>query len=147
MENNKQQGNQNYRKENVVVSVPLVDIKTYNRYFDDPDGVKQTLDEINWDLMAFPVIVYRKHVTGNPEMKGTSTIGAVNSFDKENNNFIISVFGKYEDVVSEFEDIVVMPRVTLSASGRSIVVGLIVSPLSDFEWMLRPNNNQKGNRR
>ena len=50
MENNKQQGNQNYRKENVVVSIPLVDIKTYNRYFDDPDGVKQTLDEINWDL-------------------------------------------------------------------------------------------------
>ena len=80
-------------------------------------------------------------------MKGTSTIGAVNSFDKENNNFIISVFGKYEDVVSEFEDVVVMPRVTLSASGRSVVVGLIVSPLSDFEWMLRPSNNQRGNRR
>lgn len=141
---NDKQNEQNYRRENVIVSVPVIDFNTYNRYIDDPEGVKQTLDEITWDLMAYPVVVYRKYtVNTDANVKGTTTIGTVNGFDKENNSFIISLFNRFEDTISEFEEAVVMPRVIKGTNGRSVIVSLIVAPKADFDWMLKPRTENR----
>ena len=137
--------NDENRLQNMSIKVPLADPTVYNRFISDGDLVIDTIAKVTWDLINFPIQMQRAYVTGDADSKGTYTIGYVDSYDSETNMFTLVIFGRYVDIVAEFENPLVLPRVFLS-EGYCVIQNLLLGQEEDFEYLTHPQQS-KFNRR
>lgn len=129
------------RPQNVIMSIPLIDLKVYKRRNDDPDKTYDTIGEIPWDLIDFPVQTSRQNVLNDPNARGMTVIGYIDSVDSEYFNVVI--FGKYAELVSTFEDPVLVPKTTINNNGRAVINSIQIGPLENFEYLTRPPKEYK----
>lgn len=127
------------RPQDVVVTFPIIDLKTYCKG-KDPDGILDTLKTVTWDLINFPLTASRQIVTGQ-DSRGFVTIGHVVGFNPEDCTMTVSIFGKYEDLAREFQDVgsetVIYPR-TVEGKHSPIIQSINIGDIQDFEYLTRP---------
>ena len=126
------------RPQNITINVPVIDLKKYKRQNDNPEEIIDVLGKITWDLINFPVQVPRRCINGD-DSKGFVTVGYVDSYDPNSNEFTITIFGRFSDVMERVDnnDLVVYPR-TYSTGMYPIVQGIQLAPESNFEYLTRP---------
>lgn len=134
---------QDNRPQNVTVNLNLIDLKKYKRQNDDPDEIISVLEKITWDLINFPVQIPRRCVN-NDDSKGFITIGYVDSYMVDKGQFVITIFGKYIDMLERVDnnDLVVWPK-TIFTGMYPIVQAIHLGPESNFEYLTRPPRPRK----
>lgn len=140
------------RPQNVIMSVPMIDIKVFKGR-NDPDKIYDTMGEIPWELLSYPVQVARQLIFDDANSRGTVTIGYIDGIDSD--MFTVVVFGKFADKVSTFEDVVVVPKVHMNQEGKAVISSMQIGPQESFRYLTKPprennggfRNNNRGPRR
>lgn len=141
--------NEQYEKpQNVIMSIPLIDIQVFKGRINDPNKVYDTIGEIPWDLISYPVQVSRQLIFDDSQSRGTMTIGYIDGIDSD--LFTVVIFGKYADKVSTFEDIVVVPKTIINNEGKAVITSIQIGPQESFRYLTKPprenNGGFRGNR-
>ena len=128
------------RPEDIVVSFPIIDLKTYCMG-KDPEGILETLSKVTWDLIKFPLTASRQVVTGD-DARGFITIGHIVEFNEEDYTMTVSIFGKYADLANEFQDPtaypVLYPRTITGSHGYPVIQSINLGDIQDFDYLLKP---------
>lgn len=132
---------------NMIVNIKLIDVDRFNKKF-DPEEIKDTVNEIPWDIISFPICCARRVIDDDPTAKGNLTIGYVNGYDTETKEFTITVFSKFIDIVSSFTNTVINPVGIKNSNDRFVITRMIIGPEESFEYLSRnrkSNNNRPKN--
>lgn len=141
----------NERIQNSTINVGMIDLATYQKRFDETEIIK-TLEEVPWELISYPLVCPRVAITKNSDDRGYLTIGFINDYDHEKKEFLVTVFGKFVDQVSDFIDTVICPMVLKpNNSDRLIISKIVYGPEKSFDYMTKSRDdnrrfNNRGNR-
>lgn len=135
--------NEQYEKpQNVIMSIPMIDIKVFKGRNNDPDKVYDTIGEIPWELISYPVQVSRQLIFDDSNSRGTMTVGYIDGIDSD--MFTVVIFGKFADKVSTFEDIVIVPKIFINQEGRAVINSMQIGPQESFRYLSRPPRENNG---
>ena len=131
------------RPRNFSVVIPLIDLNIYKRAGDSKDQIINVLNAITWDLIDIPISSPRSFITGDNSSTGNMTIGYISDFNRESEEFIMIIFGRYKELFDQFkgesntwEELVVFPK-TSRINENVKIINLSVALPSFFEYITR----------
>lgn len=75
------------------------------------------LQAIPFDIISIPVVVSKAKVFNNDTAKGFVTVGYIRSFDPQKLSFSVSIFSKWEDIITDPEKTTVLVNVRKDRDG------------------------------
>lgn len=89
--------------------------------YEDVDAIFQSTP---FDKMPIVVNAYRNEYYGQVEMSGNMAVGYITGYDPEAREFSVMILEKYADVIGNYKDPIIYPRVKVQAGKVEQVLGL-----------------------
>lgn len=122
------------RPHNTTFNVDLFELSKTHKFDYDRDTLLDILEDIPFDLISIPVYAHKSLII-NEDARGTMIVGYVKDFDAKNEKFTVVIYGNYVDVVSNFLDAVIFPRVFVNKDSGVVnsIIGLDISPKEEYK--------------